>query len=333
MGAPRTDEPALLPSVPSASAFPFPGQGRGRGPADSLRAAARALPSILQTPGCSLALPHRPDGTSFRSQRGLVSTIVTSTRSPPSVRQFLSLQTQGWGRGGAGLPVTWQNIVGKQLVISSQVTLHTGVQQPFQMTAVGFLFQLIAEEGVDSLTVKELQAACRARGMRALGVTEDRLREQLKQVSGQGPAGAGLAPWGGGGLAAGPGRRCLGLHSHPAGAWSCDPRTPVLAPCSGLMSSLSPPGHPQEVRARARLLTEAGRWVDGAQGPTVQRGRLSHGPASTLEGTEVSHHSPWDSRGPLCDAPSPHAFPVAPWRPCVLEHAAPCQDSGVWVLL
>ncbi|XP_060625283.2 mitochondrial proton/calcium exchanger protein isoform X3 [Anolis sagrei] len=41
--------------------------------------------------------------------------------------------------------------------------------------------KLIAEEDVDSLTVKELQAACRARGMRALGVTEDRLKEQLKQ--------------------------------------------------------------------------------------------------------------------------------------------------------
>ncbi|NXL47323.1 LETM1 protein, partial [Podilymbus podiceps] len=41
--------------------------------------------------------------------------------------------------------------------------------------------KLIAEEGVDSLTVKELQAACRARGMRALGVTEQRLKEQLKQ--------------------------------------------------------------------------------------------------------------------------------------------------------
>ncbi|XP_036273047.1 mitochondrial proton/calcium exchanger protein isoform X4 [Pipistrellus kuhlii] len=41
--------------------------------------------------------------------------------------------------------------------------------------------KLISEEGVDSLNVKELQAACRARGMRALGVTEDRLRNQLKQ--------------------------------------------------------------------------------------------------------------------------------------------------------
>ncbi|KAI4892083.1 hypothetical protein NFI96_022396 [Prochilodus magdalenae] len=41
--------------------------------------------------------------------------------------------------------------------------------------------KLIAEEGVDSLNVNELQAACRVRGMRALGVTEDRLKEQLKQ--------------------------------------------------------------------------------------------------------------------------------------------------------
>ncbi|KAK2896564.1 hypothetical protein Q8A67_011052 [Cirrhinus molitorella] len=41
--------------------------------------------------------------------------------------------------------------------------------------------KLISEEGVDSLNVNELQAACRVRGMRALGVTEDRLREQLKQ--------------------------------------------------------------------------------------------------------------------------------------------------------
>ncbi|KAM5192149.1 mitochondrial proton/calcium exchanger protein isoform 1-T1 [Mantella aurantiaca] len=41
--------------------------------------------------------------------------------------------------------------------------------------------KLIAEEGVDTLNVKELQAACRARGMRALGVTEERLRDQLRQ--------------------------------------------------------------------------------------------------------------------------------------------------------
>uniref|UniRef100_A0A671XLR4 Mitochondrial proton/calcium exchanger protein n=1 Tax=Sparus aurata TaxID=8175 RepID=A0A671XLR4_SPAAU len=41
--------------------------------------------------------------------------------------------------------------------------------------------KLIAEEGVASLNVNEVQAACRVRGMRSLGVTEERLREQLVQ--------------------------------------------------------------------------------------------------------------------------------------------------------
>ncbi|XP_058241787.1 mitochondrial proton/calcium exchanger protein isoform X2 [Hemibagrus wyckioides] len=41
--------------------------------------------------------------------------------------------------------------------------------------------KLIAEEGVESLNANELQAACRVRGMRSLGVTEERLRDQLKQ--------------------------------------------------------------------------------------------------------------------------------------------------------
>ncbi|KAI3367393.1 hypothetical protein L3Q82_026255 [Scortum barcoo] len=41
--------------------------------------------------------------------------------------------------------------------------------------------KLIAEEGVQSLNVNEVQAACRVRGMRSLGVTEERLREQLSQ--------------------------------------------------------------------------------------------------------------------------------------------------------
>lgn len=192
------------------------------------------------------------------------------------------------------------------------------------MTAVGFLFQLIAEEGVDSLNVKELQAACRARGMRALGVTEDRLREQLKQVCGQG-----LGTVGRGWAMVGLRRCCLGLRPHPAGAWSCDPRTPVLAPCPGLMSSLSPPGH---LSGTPLSRGQGGRGpgshsAEGAPGRAPRpQGTLSRGPASTSEGTEVSH-SPWDSRRLL-----PCTFPVAPWGPCVLEPTAPCQESGVWAL-
>lgn len=41
--------------------------------------------------------------------------------------------------------------------------------------------KVIQKEGVDSLTVSEMQAACRARGMRALGVSEIRLKSQLLQ--------------------------------------------------------------------------------------------------------------------------------------------------------
>uniref|UniRef100_A0A146KQC4 Mitochondrial proton/calcium exchanger protein n=2 Tax=Lygus hesperus TaxID=30085 RepID=A0A146KQC4_LYGHE len=40
---------------------------------------------------------------------------------------------------------------------------------------------MIQKEGINSLNQSELQAACRARGMRALGVSEERLKAQLSQ--------------------------------------------------------------------------------------------------------------------------------------------------------
>lgn len=40
---------------------------------------------------------------------------------------------------------------------------------------------MISKEGIGRLSPSELQAACRARGMRAIGVPEWRLRYQLKQ--------------------------------------------------------------------------------------------------------------------------------------------------------
>ncbi|CAA9997673.1 unnamed protein product [Nesidiocoris tenuis] len=40
---------------------------------------------------------------------------------------------------------------------------------------------MIQKEGINSLTQSELQGACRARGMRALGVSEERLKAQLSQ--------------------------------------------------------------------------------------------------------------------------------------------------------
>uniref|UniRef100_A0A8D2NVV0 Leucine zipper and EF-hand containing transmembrane protein 2 n=1 Tax=Zosterops lateralis melanops TaxID=1220523 RepID=A0A8D2NVV0_ZOSLA len=41
--------------------------------------------------------------------------------------------------------------------------------------------EMIAKEGVGGLSVAELQSACRARGMRSLGLTEEQLKEQLGQ--------------------------------------------------------------------------------------------------------------------------------------------------------
>jgi LETM1 and EF-hand domain-containing protein 1, mitochondrial len=38
---------------------------------------------------------------------------------------------------------------------------------------------IMAEGGFDVLSVQELQAACRARGMRAFGLNEERLRNQV----------------------------------------------------------------------------------------------------------------------------------------------------------
>lgn len=40
---------------------------------------------------------------------------------------------------------------------------------------------MIQKETIESLTTWELQAACRARGMRAMGVSEERLKSQLQQ--------------------------------------------------------------------------------------------------------------------------------------------------------
>ena len=45
-----------------------------------------------------------------------------------------------------------------------------------------YVLQLIRKEGIDSLSVNELQQACRARGMRAIGLPEERIKAQLEQV-------------------------------------------------------------------------------------------------------------------------------------------------------
>ena len=40
---------------------------------------------------------------------------------------------------------------------------------------------LISREGIENLSVQELQMACKERGMRALGLTQEKLVTQLKQ--------------------------------------------------------------------------------------------------------------------------------------------------------
>ncbi|XP_063095916.1 LETM1 domain-containing protein LETM2, mitochondrial isoform X4 [Cavia porcellus] len=56
--------------------------------------------------------------------------------------------------------------------------------------------RIIAKEGVKDLSVSELQAACRARGMRSLGLTEEQLRQQLTEASQPHPVPpTGLFPW------------------------------------------------------------------------------------------------------------------------------------------
>ena len=40
---------------------------------------------------------------------------------------------------------------------------------------------MIVKEGIESLTVQELQTACQARAMRAYGVSADKLKTQLNQ--------------------------------------------------------------------------------------------------------------------------------------------------------
>lgn len=56
-------------------------------------------------------------------------------------------------------------------------------QQFFHFLLYFFSVQMIAAEGVPAMSVSELQAACRSRGMRSLGLTTDQLRQQMQQVS------------------------------------------------------------------------------------------------------------------------------------------------------
>ncbi|MEE6479194.1 hypothetical protein FKM82_012175 [Ascaphus truei] len=54
-------------------------------------------------------------------------------------------------------------------------------QMLMQLRSIRADDEMISNEGVENLNVAELQAASRARGMRSLGLTEEQLKEQIKQ--------------------------------------------------------------------------------------------------------------------------------------------------------
>lgn len=64
----------------------------------------------------------------------------------------------------------------------SSVTFHAFIYVSI-FTSFCIPSQMIAAEGVAAMSVSELQAACRTRGMRSLGLTTEQLRLQMQQVS------------------------------------------------------------------------------------------------------------------------------------------------------
>ncbi|ESP00432.1 hypothetical protein LOTGIDRAFT_140711, partial [Lottia gigantea] len=104
-----------------------------------------------------------------------------------------------------GLAVTTKDIVQYSKLFEDEITLDTlsreqlralcrvlGIQPIGTDAMLRFQLQMklrklktddkmIVKEGIDTLTMSELQSACRARGMRALGLSEPRLKFQLQQ--------------------------------------------------------------------------------------------------------------------------------------------------------
>lgn len=69
------------------------------------------------------------------------------------------------------------------IVVPSDVQLSSFLVQHV-LTPLSVSSQMIAAEGVPALSVSELQAACRSRGMRSLGLTTEQLNQQMQQVRG-----------------------------------------------------------------------------------------------------------------------------------------------------
>lgn len=59
--------------------------------------------------------------------------------------------------------------------------VHLRSPLPFHFHADASLPQVIESEGIDALSLPELQAACQSRGIRTIGVSEEHLRSELSQ--------------------------------------------------------------------------------------------------------------------------------------------------------
>ncbi|UYV71684.1 K02A2.6-like [Cordylochernes scorpioides] len=89
---------------------------------------------------------------------------------------------------GDSIKKVHQNYIRKMLPGKSHPTIMneaervpTPISEEKSITTPSVVWQMIKREGIDSLSVPELQAACRARGMRAMGVPKERLQMQLNQ--------------------------------------------------------------------------------------------------------------------------------------------------------
>ncbi|KAJ8285952.1 hypothetical protein GJAV_G00032850 [Gymnothorax javanicus] len=131
--------------------------------------------------------------------------------------------------------------------------------------------EMIATEGVSAMSVSELQAACRSRGMRSLGLTTDQLRHQLQQ-------------W-------------LDLHlkenvppsllllSRAMYLTDLTPKTPVIPPVPKL-EKVSPPTEPTETEGKPESAT-LDKLVDSA--PVIKDRKeenIEDKPSSVTPGTQ-----------------------------------------------
>lgn len=72
-------------------------------------------------------------------------------------------------------------LFGSCATVINHLLIHCEICPKLTLNCGHCVVQLIKKEGIDSMAVWELQDACRARGMRSLGMPEQRLKFQLSE--------------------------------------------------------------------------------------------------------------------------------------------------------